>query len=663
LLRLVARRPSTRATALAAELDAELVADLPEALARSRVVLTATSSGGCIDQRWLAPGTLLSDVAVPTDILGSQSLRPDCLILSGGLCRVPSTMPLSSRYLWFHRGSMAGCLAETIVLALDESAQNFSLGRYLEPSRIEEIGRRAVAHGFTFSELYSFGLPLDDSVLTSFRKTLARGPQSGRKRRSRPPAVGQENGRPSAEELGRKALERFRRHINPAMFAIGGGFVVPLVRGEGTRVWDTQGKSYLDFLAGYGSLNLGHNHPDIVAAVQAALADRAPGFSPAAVNPWAAALAEQLAAIAPPGLEMVYFSNSGTEAVESALKLARKATGRRGLLYCERSFHGKTLGSLSVTGNPVYQRPFEPLVPQCEAVPFGDADAVERALASRRFAAFVVEPVQAEGGMIVPPADYLPTAQAVCRKTGTLLIVDEVQTGFGRTGSMCAMLARRDLWQQAYGSVDSFALHTNTFGGGSLACAAGLAAVKLLRETDLIANAAQRGQQLLDGLRPLVDRYSVVREVRGQGLLIGLEMNPPPRSIVGRLQGLLAGGASTYLVPGIAEVQRSLTATYVMALLLQEHGIYTQVARSNPRLLRVEPPLVLSAEEATQFLEAVEQSCAEVEALYFAFDQTIAKAVLGKHGQEAKTPASELAGASALNGADMPGAAVQSRTV
>jgi putrescine aminotransferase len=371
---------------------------------------------------------------------------------------------------------------------------------------------------------------------------------------------------------------------------------------------------------------------------------------------------------------MVNFANSVTEAVEATLKLARRATGRRGLLYCERSFHGKTMGSLSVTGNSVYQRPFEPLVPECEAVPLGDVAALERALTSRRFAALVVEPVQAEGGMIVPPADYLPAAQSLCRKAGTLLVVDEVQTGFGRTGSMFAvdrlgvepdlmavakslsgglipigaMLARRDLWMKAYGTVESFALHTSTFGGGSLACAAGLATVKVLRETDLIANAAQRGQQLLSGLRQIAARYSVVREARGQGLLLGLEFNPPPASIIGRLQGLLAGGASMFLVPGFEGIQQSVTATYVMALLLHEHGIYTQVARSNPRLLRVQPPLLLTSAEAAQFLEAVDRCCAEIESVYDTFDQMIAKAVLGKHGQEPNGPPENSAAAAVL---------------
>ena len=655
-LRLVARAASKPAAALAAELDAELMTDLRQSLARHCVVLTATSSGGCIDPAWLSAGTIVSDVAVPTDIIGSHAVREDCLFLSGGLCRVPETMPMSSHYLWFHRGAMAACLAETIVLALDASPTCLSLGRQLAPASIAAIGQRAQAHGFTFSQLYSFGMPLEDSSLIAFQKTRARRrPTAGARdaKTLRPSAL------PAVEDLGRKAAELFRRHINPAMLAIGAGFVMPIVKGQGARIWDADGKSYLDFVGGYGSLNLGHNHPEVVAALKTVLSENPPGFSPAAINPYAAALAEQLAMVAPSGLEMIFLANSGTEAVEASLKLARHATGRRGLLYCERSFHGKTLGSLSVTGNHLYQRPFEPLVPECQAIPFGDTDALEQALRSRRFAAFVVEPVQAEGGMIVPPPGYLQTAQELCRATGTLLAIDEVQTGFGRTGTMFAvdrhavepdlmavakslsgglvpigaMLSRREQWRKAYGSVDTFALHTSTFGGGSLACAAGLTTLRILRDTDLIAQAADRGQQLWEGLRPLVNKYSVVRDVRGQGLLLGIEFNPPPESIIGRLQGLLAEGASIYLVPGIENIQHSLTALYVVAL-LKEYGIYTQVARSNPSLLRVEPPLVLTEAEVDHFISAIDQACREVESLYSSLDQMIAKAVLGQHGSE-----------------------------
>ena len=314
-----------------------------------------------------------------------------------------------------------------------------------------------------------------------------------------------------------RAAQLYERYINPVLIGIGGknNFTKTFVRGEGNYLWDSAGRRYLDLVSGFGSLNLGHNHPRVVAAINAAMSQQAPGFAQASVNPLAAALAEQLVAIVAGKLEMVFFANSGTETVEAALKLARISTRRAGLLHCEGSFHGKSLGSLSVTGNPTYQKPFGPLLPKCRAVRFGDLEALERALSTRQFAAFIVEPIQAEGGMIVPPEGYLREAQELCHASETLLIVDEVQTGLGRTGTMFAvehegvepdimtlakslggglmpigaMLCRRDLWEKSYGTLHTFALHTSTFGGGSLACAAGLAAIQSLEDEHLVVQA------------------------------------------------------------------------------------------------------------------------------------------------------------------------------
>ena len=328
--------------------------------------------------------------------------------------------------------------------------------------------------------------------------------------------------------LADHAAERHERHINPVLIGVGGpsGLVRTFVRGKGAELFDESGRAYLDFVAGFGSLNLGHNHPDVVAAVTSAMSEQAPGFTPGSVNPLAAALAERLVALTPRGLEIVFFTNSGAESIEAALKLARAATGRSGLLSCRGSFHGKTFGALSVTGNGTYQKPFGPLVPDCQAVPYGDLNALALALATAQYAAFVVEPIQGEGGMVTPPPGYLSEAHRLCRETGTLFIADEVQTGLGRTGPLFAverdgiepdiltlakslggglmplgaMIARRDLWMKAYGSYQSFALHSSTFSGGSLACAAGLATLQLLRDSPLLVDAGNRGSQLRDGL-------------------------------------------------------------------------------------------------------------------------------------------------------------------
>jgi acetylornithine/succinyldiaminopimelate/putrescine aminotransferase/predicted amino acid dehydrogenase len=668
---LVARRHSTRSQNLADKLGAELVTDIAEAVGRARLVLSATSSGQCIAQEWLRPGTIVSDVAVPTDVLGTEVLRDDVLILTGGLSRVPDTMSMKSDYMWFHRGMIPSCLAETMVLGLEDRRECFSLGRVLDVERIELIGQLAREHGFSFSHLYSFGLPLNDSALAQFRKTVARlKPKALRTVSAQPLETRSPASAPATPaELAPRAENLYRRYVNPVLMSVSGeDFIKTFVKGEGTRLWDAAGNCYLDFVAGFGSLNLGHNHPAIVEAVNTALQNLTPGFSPASVNPYAAALAEELATISPPGLEITFFCNSGTESVEAALKLARAATGRTAVVYCEGSYHGKTLGSLSVTGNPQYRAPFRPLVPGCVAVPYGDVEALRNALNRERCAAFIVEPIQGEGGMNPPPVGYLHEAEELCRRTGTLLIADEVQTGLGRTGSMFAvdaagvqpdiltlakslsgglvplgaMLARRDLWLKAYGTVHSFALHTSTFGGGSLACAAGLATVRLLREGGLIENAAVQGERLLEGLREIAETRHSVREVRGQGLLIGFELNPLPELMKSHWKALVSGGTTGYLIPNLDSFLDSIPALYLMSTLLDEYGIYTQTTRSNPRVLRVQPPLTVTSEEVERFLQAVREVCREADFSNKLFETMVTKSGIGRHDGAVPTSTTDL---------------------
>jgi putrescine aminotransferase len=315
------------------------------------------------------------------------------------------------------------------------------------------------------------------------------------------------------------------------------------------------------------------------------------------------------------------------------------------------------LGALSVTGNQNYQRPFGPLVGECQSVLFGDLEELERALATRRFAAFIVEPIQAEGGMYVPPAGYLREAKRLCEAAGTLLIADEVQTGLGRTGTLFAceraevepdlmtlakslggglmpigaMLARRDLWLKAYGTLSTCTLHTSTFGGGSLACAAGLATLKTLRQERLAEHAELRGQQLREGLAELCQGSRLLREVRGEGLLVGLEFNPLPEAIAAHWKLLDSGGLSSYLVSNFDQLVAGMPAMYAMQTLLNDYGIYTQVTRSNPRVLRIQPPLTVRRDEINAFLEAMRTICDESEFAQRLFDGVVAKTTLGKH--------------------------------
>lgn len=653
-LLLVGRQMSGPAKKLAEQLGAELLMDVPSALARARIIISATSTGNCIDQSLLQPGSVVIDIGVPTDVMGTKALRSDVLLLTGGLVKLPRTVPLDARLLWYQHGVVPSCLGETLLLALEGREESLSLGRKLDLDAIQEIGSVAVSHGYDFTNFYSFGQKLDDSTLVRFQKARVR------------PSLNQKQAAPQTAprpvDLAAQAQSSFARHINPVMIGLSqsSGFVKTFVKGEGAYLYDAEGNKFLDFVSGFGSVNLGHNHPAVVEAVTVALQSQAPGFAQSAVNPYAATLAKELVALAPATLEMVFFANSGSEANEAALKLARCATGRGGFLSCERGYHGKTLGSLSVTGNDGYQRPFRPLVPNCDLVPYGDFNALDQALATKKYAALVLEPLQAEGGMILPPAGYLREAQALCRSYGTLLIVDEVQTGFGRTGTMFAserdgvepdimtvakslggglmpigaMLCRRDLWLKAYGSIHNFALHTSTFSGGSLACAAGLAVLRVLQSENLAANAEQRGAELMQGLARLCSQYNCLREVRGRGLLIGLEFEPVPQNIAAHWRATDQSGMVRFMVQDLDRLVNTQSTLHAMMTLLNGYGIYTQVTRSNPLVLRVQPPLTISAEQVETFLTAVEQTCQEIDFMNGMSDAMITKSSRGLHTEK-----------------------------
>ena len=709
---LVGRRSTARARNLAKELDAEFMTDIPAALQKAKVIFTATSTGACIDPRQLTSGSIVIDVAVPADILQTGGDRKDVLLLSGGLARVPESMRDCSQYLIFHQGMVPSCLGETMVLALEERMENFSLGRDLSEGKILEIGKLAEKHGFSFDELHSFGVTLRGSDLTEFRKSIVRGKSHWRimpsetadSEEEQQSANGQisSNGRhqlnghpqknghhegngasthagvdednhalPAPLDLAERAEQRHQEHINPVLTALGGrgGFARSFVRGEGCWLWDAEGNRTLDFVAGFGSLNLGHNHPAVAQAVSDALAHKAPGFCQTAVNPYAGLLAEKLVELAPANLEMAFFSNSGAESIEAALKLARAVTQRAGLLSCENSYHGKSLGALSVTAKPSYQRPFAPLLPECRTVTYGDLECLEQRLRTREFAAFIVEPIQGEGGMVVPPKEYLQAAQEICRRTETLLVVDEVQTGLGRTGHMFAVdalgvepdiitlakslgggvmpigatLMRPDQWRKAYGSLESFALHTSTFGGGSLACAAALITLEVLQQAALVENVRARAEQLQTGLEGIASRYpTIIHEVRGQGLMWGVEVRPFHPLIAEHWRQADKTGAKEFLMPQFRQLIDSMPALYLMNNMLSEHGVYTQVARSNPHVLRVQPPLVVSESQIEHFLNALESTTRDMQECSKSVSAMLTKSHLGIHTaaeKDAKTKA------------------------
>jgi len=362
-----------------------------------------------------------------------------------------------------------------------------------------------------------------------------------------------------------------------------------LTHGEGARVWDADGNTYIDCTSGHGVANVGHANPAVVKAVanqMARLVTAANGF----YNDQRAELLAELARIAPPGLKRTFLCNSGAEAVEAAFKLARLATGRSRIVSTMRGFHGRTMGALSATWNKGYREPFEPLVPGFEFVPHGNLDRIDQAV-GRETAAVILEVVQGEGGVHPGTGDYLHRVEALCAERGTLFIVDEVQTGFGRTGRMFACEhhgLRPDMMCVAKaiaGGVPMGAVvlgprvgalpkrvHGSTFGGNPLACAAALASIRFIEEGDLPSRAARLGQRLMTALRGI--NAPLIREVRGLGLIVGLQ---------------LKGRAGPYL----AKLAEPVDGVGVLAL------------TAGSTVMRLLPPLVISEEDIDRVVARV----------------------------------------------------------
>jgi putrescine aminotransferase len=378
-------------------------------------------------------------------------------------------------------------------------------------------------------------------------------------------------------------------------------------RAAGAAVWDDQGRRYLDLLAGFGSVNIGHNHPRLRARLHAFLDEEPLNLSHTGPSPYAASLAAALADAAGPPLEMSLFSTGGAEAVEAAIKAARAATRRARVVFCERAYHGLSLGTLSVSASMRLRAPFEPLLPECVAVPFGDLDRLAHALRGGDVAVVLVEPVQIEGGVHFAPPGYLRAVRELCSTHGTLLAFDEVQTGFGRTGSMFAFqqegatpdllvlgkaaggslaalgvtLTTRRVQKAAYGSMRRFDLHGSTFAGNALAAAAGLETLRIIDEEALVARSRDAGAAMLAGLRARLDGHPLVADIRGRGLLLAIELRTP-----------LAATAAAF-------------AGQWLALALLEEGIIVQPASQAWNVLRIEPPLTIGDAEIAEALEAI----------------------------------------------------------
>jgi ornithine--oxo-acid transaminase len=432
-------------------------------------------------------------------------------------------------------------------------------------------------------------------------------------------------------------------HLNPQLGRIVRtlGFDKQWVKGEGAHLIDAEGDRYLDLLSGYGVFAIGRNHPQAIAAVRETMEAHTANLPQLGVTLLSGVLAEQLLSRAPDSVAAMVPANSGTEAVEAAIKIARAATGRPRVLYAEHAFHGLTLGSLSLNGDSVFREGFGPLLPGCEPVPWGDLDALERALAGGagagrsaggasagdgQVAAFVVEPIQGKG-VNLPPDGYLAGAQRLCRQAGALFVCDEVQTGLARTGRFLALehwdlepdivclskalsggmvpigavLVARAAFDRVFDGMERAVRHGSTFGGNDLAAAAALATLRVIDEEGLAERAARLGALLLELTRPLVERYEVVADVRGRGLMWAIEFGPP------------SGAGARRLWEAVERRQPGLFSQLVTVPLFHEHRIFCQVAGHRMNVIKALPPLVIEEAEIRRFAAALEETVAAAE--------------------------------------------------
>jgi ornithine--oxo-acid transaminase len=418
------------------------------------------------------------------------------------------------------------------------------------------------------------------------------------------------------------------RYLNPQMGRIVRtlGFDKTWAGGEGAHLIDADGERYLDLFGGYGVFAVGRNHPDVIAAIEQLLAARTGNLPQLGVTLLSGVLAEQLLARAPTSVGAMVPANTGTEAVEAAIKIARAATGRGRILYAEHAFHGLTLGSLSLNGGIEFREGFGPLLPGCDPVGFGDLDALARELERGDVAAFIVEPIQGKG-VNVPAPGYLPAAQSLCREAGALFVCDEVQTGIGRTGRFLALehwglepdmvcvakalsggyvpigavLVSRAAFERVFDGMERAVRHGSTFGGNDLAAAAALATLGVLEREDLVARSERMGALLLELTRPLAERFEVVRDVRGLGLMWAIEFGPP------------AGASARRLWERVERRQPGLFSQLVTVPLFHEHRIFCQVAGHHMNVIKALPALTIEESEIRRFAAALEQTIAAAE--------------------------------------------------
>ena len=412
-------------------------------------------------------------------------------------------------------------------------------------------------------------------------------------------------------------------HVNPQFAKVLKtiGFDHVYVRAQGPYLWDDAGRQYLDFLSGYAVCNMGRNHPVIRQALADLLALDWPSMVQFEAPLLSGLLAEDLKRRTAGRFDHVFFTNSGTEGIEAAIKFAKCATGRPGIVGTERAFHGLSTGALSINGCESFTEGFGPFLPGTRTIPFNDLAALEGELARGDVAAFIVEPIQGKG-VHLPRPGYLADAARLCHRFGALFVADEVQTGVGRTGSFLAIdqegdvdadlvvmskalsggylpvgavLARRAVWAKVFSSMDRAIVHSSTFHQGAMAMTAGLASLSVYDEERLDENARRIGERLRAGLEAMKPRFEYIREIRVRGLMLAVEFGEP------RSLSLKAGWKL------VNAMDRNLFAQAVVIPLMEDHRILSQVAGHNQAVLKLIPPLTITDADVTWFLQAFEQ--------------------------------------------------------
>ena len=417
--------------------------------------------------------------------------------------------------------------------------------------------------------------------------------------------------------------ELYSQHVNPQWVRLLDLLQMNVLyeRCLGTELFTSDGRCILDFLSGYCVHNTGHNHPAVIAALRDELERCGPAMVQTHVAERAGELAAKLCERAGGSLTKVFFGSSGSEGVEAAIKFARAHTGRSGLLYTHGAFHGLTCGALSLMGTSFWREGFGPLLPDTEAVPFDDLEALEQKLKTKKFAALILEPIQSEAGIRVPRPEYLPAAKELCRRYGTLLVLDEVQTGMYRTGPflaaqhfdvdadmvilakamsgglvpVSAVLMTDGIYDSVYGSLRRAIIHTSTFSENSLAMRAATATLEALEDENLGERATKMGQLLRESLTEALGGFEMVKEIRGQGLLLGVEFQAP-RSLRLRLP-----------FEAFSRIHPAMFGQILVMRLFRDGGVLTQICGNNFMVVKAAPPLVVTEAQIDSFVAAVRE--------------------------------------------------------